>query len=96
MYGLVIGKNFTVAEKILKSIILHYEQNHVFTSFIRKDQVRFENNQLWVAVGESHPAKIRGYKPKVIYLDSRVKDAEILNNIQYLKMTIPNLKIVVW
>lgn len=96
MYGLVIGKNFTAAEKILKSIVLHYEQNNVSTSFIRKGQVLFENNQFWVAVGESHPAKIRGYKPKVIYLDSRVNDAEILNNIQYLKMTISNLKIVMW
>lgn len=96
MYGLVIGKNFTAAEKILKSIILYYEQNNVSTSFIRKGEVLFENDQFWVAVSESHPAKIRGYKPKIIYLDSRVKDAEILNNIQYLKMTIPKLKIVTW
>ena len=45
----------------------------------------FDNFHRWRAVSASHPAKIRGYKPQVIYLDFFVTDEEILNNIKYLE-----------
>lgn len=94
MYGLIIGKNFSTAKEMLGNVISYYEKNNIPIAVLRKDRVVFKNHDYWVVVSQNHPAKIRGYKPKILYLDCNVDDEEMLNNIRYLESF--NIKTYIW
>lgn len=93
MYGLIIGKTISSAEFQLMEIEQKYIENNIKPIQKRLSETMFDNFHRWRAISASHPAKIRGYKPQVIYLDFFVTDEEILNNIRYLEQTIPNFEL---
>lgn len=93
MDGLIIGKTISSAESQLMEIEQKYIKNNINPIQKRRYEIIFDNFHRWRAVSASHPAKIRGYKPQVIYLDFFVTDEEILNNIKYLEQTIPNFEL---
>lgn len=95
MYGLIIGKNFSTAKEMLGNVISYYEEKNIpIVSLTKSGRAVFKNHDYWVVIDQNHPAKMRGYKPKIIYLDHEVNDEEILNNIRVLDIF--NIKVYMW